>query len=113
MWMTLIISSALMILTLAFVQETFEPLLLQRRAARVRLESRDWQLHTEMDEQSVQTSGLLKTYGLKPLKMDHTYDGPHPFLGFLCVTMAPFPTVMYFYGKKLRSWSKFAAQAES
>lgn len=33
-------------------------------------------------------------------------------LGFLCVALLPAPFVFYFYGKKIRSWSKFAVDLD-
>lgn len=29
-------------------------------------------------------------------------------LGFLCVALIPAPIIFYIYGKKIRSWSRFA-----
>lgn len=29
-------------------------------------------------------------------------------LGFVCVALIPFPIIFWYYGEKIRSWSKFA-----
>ncbi|THZ77112.1 MFS general substrate transporter [Aureobasidium pullulans] len=48
-----------------------------------------------------------------PLFATYMYDGlgvdwATSLLAFVCIALIPFPFVFWFYGKKIRSWSKFA-----
>ncbi len=51
------------------VKETFAPILLQRKAARLRLETRNWSLHSKRDEEPLTYRYLILKYGIKPIQM--------------------------------------------
>lgn len=51
------------------VPETHNPTLLRRRAARRRLETKNWALHSKMEEEPIQLKSLAVKYGLKPIRM--------------------------------------------
>ena len=49
--------------------ETFEPVLLQRKGRRLRMEKRKWALHAKIEENPIDGKMLLEKYMMKPLKM--------------------------------------------
>ncbi|KAI0006690.1 MFS general substrate transporter, partial [Xylariaceae sp. FL0662B] len=69
MWLTLIISAFSFVLVLPTVGETWEPIILQRKAARLRVETKNWALHSKHGEIPIELSVLVRKYGLKPLQM--------------------------------------------
>lgn len=68
-WFTMIMGAFLFILALPTVPETLAPVILQRKAARLRVQNRHWALHSKMDEQPVHLQYLLRKYALKPIQM--------------------------------------------
>ncbi|KAK6849229.1 hypothetical protein PG995_013062 [Apiospora arundinis] len=69
MWFTLIISSLFFILISIVFRETWGPILLQKKARRLRFETKNWALHSKRDETPVSSRALLQKYGLKPMQM--------------------------------------------
>ena len=51
------------------IPETYAPVLLQRRAARLRLETRNWAYHSALDESPPSTSDIFRKYLLRPALM--------------------------------------------
>jgi len=51
------------------IPETFAPVLLQRRAKKIRFETRNWAIHAAADEQQVDFKELATKYLLKPFQM--------------------------------------------
>jgi MFS transporter, DHA1 family, multidrug resistance protein len=49
--------------------ETFEPVLLKRKAERMRHETKDWALHSESEEYRIDFKVLINKYLSKPLHM--------------------------------------------
>lgn len=68
-WFTMIMSAFFFVLALPTVPETLAPVILQRKAARLRVQNRHWALHSKMDEQPVHLKALMQKYGLKPVQM--------------------------------------------
>jgi len=68
-WFTMIMAAFFFVLALPTVPETLAPVLLQRKAARLRHETQNWALHSKLDEEPVHFSALIKKYGLKPILM--------------------------------------------
>lgn len=56
-------------LGLFLVPETYEPVLLQRRAKKVRFETKNWAIHAKVDEQKVDPKVIARVYLLRPLEM--------------------------------------------
>ncbi|KAF2015544.1 MFS general substrate transporter [Aaosphaeria arxii CBS 175.79] len=52
-----------------FVPETFGPVLLSRRAQRIRFETRNWAIHAKADEQQVDLKNIAEKYLLRPFVM--------------------------------------------
>lgn len=68
-WLTLIASSFFGLLALIIVPETYSPKLLQMRAARLRRETRNWALHSFLDEHEPSMSDIVYKYLLRPFQM--------------------------------------------
>lgn len=69
MWFTLIMAFAFWIPAVFVLQETTAAILLQRRAAKLRLETGNWALHSKLDERPVTRKDLLQKYMMKPIMM--------------------------------------------
>lgn len=57
------------LIALFVIPETYAPILLQRRAARLRLETRNWAYHSALDESRPSTSEIFRKYLLRPALM--------------------------------------------
>jgi MFS family permease len=68
-WLTLILASFFGILALILVPETYGPLILQRRAARLRKETRKWDYHATLDENKPTLREIFFKYFLRPCQM--------------------------------------------
>jgi len=68
-WVTLILASAFGIASLILVPETYGPLILQRRAARLRRETGNWALHAALDENVPTLKDIVFKYFLRPCQM--------------------------------------------
>lgn len=51
------------------VPETYAPVLLSRRAARIRFATRNWAIHAKLDEQQVDFKSITERYILRPFAM--------------------------------------------
>ena len=65
----MIIAAAVLVVAIPSVPETHAPTVLRRKAARVRFETKNWALHSKLDEDPVRLKTLLVKYGLKPVRM--------------------------------------------
>lgn len=68
-WITMILIGFIGILGVFFCSESYAPLLLQRRAAKKRFETRDWAIHAALDEEPVRLHDITHRYLLRPFKM--------------------------------------------
>lgn len=68
-WITLFGASAFGIVALLFVPETYGPYLLQRRATRLRRETRNWAYHAALDENPPTLRDVFFKYFLRPCEM--------------------------------------------
>ncbi|KAK2768143.1 hypothetical protein FQN52_006353 [Onygenales sp. PD_12] len=68
-WLTFILSATFGIIAAATVPETYAPVILQRRAARLRRETKNWALHSQLDEHSPTMSEIITKYFSRPLHM--------------------------------------------
>jgi DHA1 family multidrug resistance protein-like MFS transporter len=68
-WITLIPSSFFGIIAFFLVPETYAPVLLQQRAARLRKETHNWALHSLLDERSPTWNDIVVKYLLRPVQM--------------------------------------------
>lgn len=68
-WIVLILGFASLVLGILLSPETYEPVLLQRKAARLRLSTRNWSLHAKLEEHPITLQTLKSNYIIKPLDM--------------------------------------------
>ncbi len=68
-WLTLIMAAFFGSIAVFVVPETLAGTILQRRAARLRHETKNWALHSKLDEQRVTASDILTRYLFRPFKM--------------------------------------------
>lgn len=80
-WITLIASSFFGLVALILVPETYAPKLLQDRAARLRLETKNWAYHSFLDEHKPTMADIVNKYLLRPFQMLAT----EPIL--MCMTL--------------------------
>lgn len=83
---TLIPSAAFFLLFLFSVPETWAPIILQKKASRLRYETKDWSIHSRRDENPVDAKALLKNYGLKPWQMLIQEPILAAITGYVCFT---------------------------
>lgn len=90
------------------VQESFAPVLLQRRASKMRFETRNWALHAKADESPVDFKVLLEKYCLRPFQMLVM----EPILLLITVYMALIYGILYLFFEaypiafqEVRGWS--------
>jgi DHA1 family multidrug resistance protein-like MFS transporter len=68
-WIVLFTSIIFGIFAFYALPESFSELLLQRKAAKLRLATQNWALHSKRDEKLVGSGALLDTYMKRPVKM--------------------------------------------
>lgn len=68
-WITLIPSAFFGTVALIATPESYAPVILQRRAARLRRETRNWALHATLDEHPPTLQDFLFKYFLRPFQM--------------------------------------------
>ncbi|KAF3400339.1 hypothetical protein DPV78_005579 [Talaromyces pinophilus] len=68
-WITLIAAGFFMVIAFFVVPETYPPVLLQRRAARLRVETKNWAFHSKLDENPPKAADILTRYVSRPFQM--------------------------------------------
>jgi MFS transporter, DHA1 family, multidrug resistance protein len=68
-WLTLIMAAFFGGVAVMIVPETHAGTILQRRASTLRYETKNWALHSKLDEQRVTASEILTKYLYRPFKM--------------------------------------------
>ncbi|PGH15462.1 hypothetical protein AJ79_02439 [Helicocarpus griseus UAMH5409] len=68
-WLTFIISAAFGLIGVFTIPETYAPVILQRRAARLRRETKNWALHSQLDEHTPTMSNIATKYLSRPPQM--------------------------------------------
>ncbi|KAI9872823.1 MAG: Citrinin biosynthesis cluster MFS transporter mrr1 [Pleopsidium flavum] len=68
-WITLIMAALFWTIGLIFIPETYAAVLLQRRAKKIRFETKNWAVHAKADENKVDFHQILVKYLLRPLTM--------------------------------------------
>jgi hypothetical protein len=58
-----------LLLDVVFIQESYVPILLARKAAQLRLSTGNWALHAEWEENPVGLKDIAIKFGLRPLQM--------------------------------------------
>lgn len=68
-WVTFIVSIVSFFIGFVCVPETFAPVLLQRRATKLRHDTQNWALHSKLDETPVHWKSMFQKYFFKPIVM--------------------------------------------
>ena len=68
-WITAIMAFSFGIIGFIVVPETFGPLLLQQRAKKIRHQTKNWAIHSKMDESEVDLKEITEKYLLRPFTM--------------------------------------------
>ena len=68
-WMTMILALAFWLIALVFCRESYAPVLLQRKASKIRFETQNWAIHAPADEQQIDIRSIALRYLLRPVAM--------------------------------------------
>lgn len=68
-WVTLIVAAVFGPIAFVCLPETYPPVLLQRRAAKVRHQTKRWAYHSKLDESPITVQILLRKYLSRPIVM--------------------------------------------
>lgn len=52
-----------------FLKETYHPVILQKRARKIRLQTLNWAIHAEADEKTITLQIVLERYLTRPYRM--------------------------------------------
>lgn len=92
-----------------FIEESYAPILLTRKAAQLRISTGNWALHARWEEKEVLVKDLAITYGLRPLQMLVTPIclSITVYVSFIYATfyasLASFPIIF----QETRNWNEF------
>lgn len=90
-WITLIASAFFATIAFIIVPESYPPVLLQQRAARLRIETRNWAYHSALDENPPTGKDILTRYVMRPFQMLIL----EPILLFVTIYLALIYGIMY------------------
>ncbi|CAI6302013.1 unnamed protein product [Periconia digitata] len=68
-YVTGILQAAILLLDVMLVEESYVPIILSRKAARLRKSTGNWALHAEWEEKDVLFKELVVKFGIRPLQM--------------------------------------------
>ena len=68
-WITLIMSALFLVIGLIGLPESYAPVLLQRRAKKIRYETKNWAIRAKKDEQQIDLHEIVVKYLFRPLQM--------------------------------------------
>lgn len=66
---TAILQSTVLLLDMIFIEESYAPILLTRKAAALRVSTGNWALHSRWEENPVSFKDLAVKFGIRPLQM--------------------------------------------
>lgn len=69
LWITMIMATVFGLITLSQASETSHPIILQRRAARLRRQTKNWALHSARDEVETSFGDIMTRYFTRPAEM--------------------------------------------
>lgn len=69
MWITAIFAYAVGILAFFALPETYAPVLLTKKASRVRFETKNWAIHSKLDEDRTDFKSFARVYLIRPWGM--------------------------------------------
>ena len=68
-WITLIVSAFFGILAFVICPESYAPVILQRKAAKIRFETKNWAIRAPADENQINLKAIVQKYLLRPFIM--------------------------------------------
>lgn len=92
-YLSLIMEAFFGIVGLLVVPETFAPVLLSRRATRIRFETQNWAVHAKHDEQQIHFRSIVENYLLRPFAM----LAKEPILILISIYMSLIYGMMYLF----------------
>ena len=92
-WITLIMAAFFEILAFFICDESYTPVLLSRKAAKIRFETRNWALHAPHDERQVDMHEILNKYLYRPFLM----LALEPILTLITIYMALIYGMIYLF----------------
>lgn len=109
-WITLIMAGFFGLIALVVVPETYAPILLHKRAKKIRYETKNWAIHSEKDEEQVTPKDILTGFVLRPIKMLFT----EPILIAVTIYMSLIYGILYLFFEaypiafsEVRGWSSY------
>lgn len=92
-WITLIMASGFGLIALAIVPETYGPVILKRRAQRLRHETKNWALHAKIEEGQTSFNDIVQKYIFRPAQM----IPQEPILLLVTIYMALIYGILYLF----------------
>lgn len=92
-WITAILGFAVAIITFPFIPETYAQVLLTRKAARLRYETKNWALHSPQDEKKTSGKEIINTYLKRPFIM----MGLEPILVLITIYISLIYGILYLF----------------
>ncbi|MCJ1402433.1 Citrinin biosynthesis cluster MFS transporter mrr1 [Xylographa trunciseda] len=92
-WITLIMVALFTVLGLFIIPESFAPVILQRRAKKLRFETQNWAIHAKIDENQVDFRQILTKYLFRPFAMLFL----EPILILITIYMATIYGILYLF----------------
>ncbi|MCJ1392627.1 Citrinin biosynthesis cluster MFS transporter mrr1 [Xylographa bjoerkii] len=92
-WITLIMVALFTVSGLFIIPESFAPVILQRRARKLRFETQNWAIHAKIDENQVDFRQIFTKYLLRPFAMLFL----EPILILITIYMATIYGILYLF----------------
>jgi DHA1 family multidrug resistance protein-like MFS transporter len=92
-WITLIMCAFFGLIGLVLIPETFHPVLHQRKARKLRHETKNWAFHSKLDETRVSPRDIVVKYVLRPFQMLVM----EPILLFVTIYLALIYGILYLF----------------
>ena len=92
-WITMIMVALFTTIGLFVIPESFAPVILQRRAKKLRFETQNWAIHAKIDENQVDFRQILTKYLFRPFAMLFL----EPILILITIYMATIYGILYLF----------------
>lgn len=109
-WITLIMAGSFGLMAFFLVPETYAPILLHKRAKKIRYETKNWAIHAEYDEEQVTGKDIASKFVARPIKMLFT----EPILILVTIYMSLIYGILYLFFEaypiafsEVRGWSSY------
>ena len=92
-WITLIMAAFFGPLAFLICPESYAPVLLQRKAAKIRFETKNWAIHAPADENQINAKAIVNKYLLRPFIM----MALEPILVLITIYMSVIYGILYLF----------------